>query len=505
MQNGTILEQVVLKSPPKNMVLFAPREEEEGGHIEIESVLGDSLPQIRLQGKGGECRRICLKIRHALYDAFYLAIVFQDLCSAYTQQALSRGPSFHDWLSHIDSLDLAASRKFWTQGLHGSRMTYLVAPTRLPTSGNPSRDDISMRVPLIGTTHGTASSVVQAAWALVLSRVTGQKDITFGVPNANRNSDFPDTDRVRGPCLTCLPLRVCLDHADVTTLGSLVARIQAQAVAAIPHQYVGFRDIFKNCTGWPSWTRFGSVVQYQNHELSQLGSSLRFGDVDCAISAHGEIGQSADVFVLATPESSELSIQMFYSKRTLPEEKAQWIARRFQTILESMPAALEEPIHRIAPDQQSVPASVAAASVADPPSHDSSAAQNRLPSRPPTADTRTLVAEAWDEVGLAMPHSDGQRKEDTSMYSCGGDLVTTLLLSRCYRRRGFSLSMQDCIDHPTQEGQARLIEFRKEMHGEKEVHDKIEVDGEKKMNGENKVNGKLEPNCETQPHRNISG
>lgn len=50
------------------------------------------------------------------------------------------------------------------------------------------------------------------------------------------------------------------------------------------------------------------------------------------------------------------------------------------------------------------------------------------------------------------------------MFTCGADLVTTMLLARCYQRRGCGLSMQDVIDHPSQAGQARLLES-KELRG----------------------------------------
>ena len=161
-QCGTTLQQVVLKAPPRGMVLLTREGEDDEGHLEINTVLGDSLPQFRLQAKGKECYKLSLKIRHALYDAISLTIVFQDLRNAYIQQALLRGPSFHDWLSYINSLNTAASRKFWTQALHGLSMTYVVRLIRLPTSGSFCRDDITIRVPLIVTSYGTSSSVLQA-------------------------------------------------------------------------------------------------------------------------------------------------------------------------------------------------------------------------------------------------------------------------------------------------------------------------------------------------------
>ncbi|KAF2115735.1 hypothetical protein BDV96DRAFT_645921 [Lophiotrema nucula] len=82
----------------------------------------------------------------------------------------------------------------------------------------------------------------------------------------------------------------------------------------------------------------------------------------------------------------------------------------------------------------------------------------------PSVYARTIVSQAWDEVGLVAPGRDGQ-KEDSSMFSCGADLVTTMLLSRCYQRRGHGLSMQDVIDNPTQDDQSRLLEIRKAQNG----------------------------------------
>ncbi|KAI4193671.1 MAG: hypothetical protein LQ348_002809 [Seirophora lacunosa] len=86
---------------------------------------------------------------------------------------------------------------------------------------------------------------------------------------------------------------------------------------------------------------------------------------------------------------------------------------------------------------------------------------------PPSALARDVVSQAWDEVGLAVTAAaaageDKGAEEDynESMFSRGADLVTTMLLSRCFQRRGHSVGMQDLIDHPTQESQASLLEAR---------------------------------------------
>ncbi|KAL8766899.1 MAG: hypothetical protein Q9209_006447 [Squamulea sp. 1 TL-2023] len=491
-QHGATLQQVVLKSPPKGVVQVTTYEEEEEEKEEKEhdgnnTVLGNRLPHFRLQVKGTKCHKLHLKLHHALYDAISLPIIFHDLHAAYAQESLPERPNFQAWVSHIHSLDKAMSRRFWTQTLRGSSMTHIVPqPTGLqPISGSPCCDEISMRVPLIKTSYGTCASVVQAAWAFVLSLITGEQNIVFGAPNANRDpASFPDVDRLAGPCINYLPVRARFEG--VSNLGSLVEQVQAQAVAAIPHRHVGFREIIRACTDWPAWTRFSSVLLYQNDEaMSEIGASVKFGDVDCAITAVGGVGSAADVWLQVTPTASmdELMIQMWYSRRIIPEEKAQWIARLLQIILEAMPEALEKPIEHIAVGFGDAKLPNSKFVAVDQLRVGRIAGDVKERESSPNVHTRTIVSQAWDEVGLAVAgDGDGQEKKeeekDPSMFLHGADLVTTMLLSRCYQRRGYDLSMQELIDSPTQEGQAALLESKK----------KEEANG--KVNGE--VNGKVD-------------
>ncbi|KAL8740812.1 MAG: hypothetical protein Q9184_008452, partial [Pyrenodesmia sp. 2 TL-2023] len=237
--------------------------------------------------------------------------------------------------------------------------------------------------------------------------------------------------------------------------------------------HVGVRGISRDCTDWHSWMRFSSAVLYQNHEssLEHDNAPVTWGNVDCAYSATAAVGQAADVWIIVSPEPTELVVQMWYCRCTLPEEKAQWIARLFQSMLESMPATLEQPLHRIAERYMTdvMPASVARpATIPDQPNRSGAGSQNDGPPYAPSALTRTVVWQAWDEVGLGA--AEGQKKEeDGSMFSCGAALVIIMLLSRCYQRGGYAPGMQDLIDHPTQESRASLLESKKALNGKIET------------------------------------
>lgn len=455
-QHGSTLYQIAVKRTPLETMITVGGEAP--GIVNHDAALDTYLPHFHLDEvshDGTRCHSVGLKIHHALYDAIAMDMVLRDLRQAYSRQPLRREPSFHGWVSHVNSVDTSASMAFWRHALEGASMTYLVPPS-VPATQNFCRDTMQIRVPLanVMTPHGTPSSVVQAAWALVLARATGRDDVVFCAPNANRSlSSFPDVDRVCGLCLNFLPARARLQ--DQMTLGALIRQMQAQAVAAIPHQHQGFRSILKDCTDWPSWTRYSSVFIYQNHE--SLRRTIRFGDQDCVLTPRGKFGRCADILIEATPsgplgveaeEGADLVIDILYSRSTFTEEQANWISRNFAEILESIPQYLEQPINRDG--------------VQGDPTYMASPFQAKTNySSETSADVgnheHTTVRGAWAEVGVKVGGASQTQHGDCSMFDCGADLVTTMLLARYYQCNGHQVTMQDLIDNPTLNGQSNLI------------------------------------------------
>ena len=309
---------------------------------------------------------------------------------------------------------------------------------------------MQIRVPLqnLQTSCGTPSSVMKAAWALLLSQALETKDITFGEVSTNRYLPVPGLHDVRGPCLNLLPVRARLDEG--MTLASLITHVQDQSVASLPHHHLGFRSIIKDCTAWPRWTRFSTLLTYQNH--GSLSPSLQIGDADFALSSRGRLGDTADISLFVTPGSEDLEIELYYSSRTFPSEQISWISRSLVTILEGIPSSLAENISLVEDSlRQSVGSYVQDPSRSAPPpdllnGH----------ARDPSAQAREMVLEAWRELELFSQ----DQSEDCSMFSCGADVVTALLLSKYYLSRGYELSTNDIIRHPTCLMQAYLVDLK---------------------------------------------
>ncbi|WP_103352755.1 non-ribosomal peptide synthetase [Amycolatopsis sp. CA-128772] len=98
--------------------------------------------------------------------------------------------------------------------------------------------------------------VAATALAALLHRWTGQDEVTFGFPVANRD-EFPD---LLGPCLNTVVLRSECD--DETTVLDLLHTVRETALAAFDDQRVPFEDVVDGLRPprRPGWTPYADVT-----------------------------------------------------------------------------------------------------------------------------------------------------------------------------------------------------------------------------------------------------
>ncbi|KAI9715398.1 MAG: NRPS [Chrysothrix sp. TS-e1954] len=441
-QQDASLLQVVLKHAP------APQVHVNGEDDAVQTMPGTSpLPQFYLSSHAERCDCLRLEIHHALYDAMSMMVLFQDLEAAYAGGVLSTAPSFHEWTSHTLAMDFDAAQSYWRGLLQTSPMTSLT-PSSLSNCYHPLDASSCLQVPFQRAylPPGTAANAVKAAWSLVLARAFDTKDVVFGEINSNRNSSLPGVDEVCGPCLAILPVKAHLDRG--TTFASLTMQLQDQSIANIPYQHLGLRSIIKDCSDWPSWTRFGSLLTFQNHE--SLSSFINIGETRCEISAKARTGELTDIWVLATPRTESLDIELLYSKERFSCEQVDWISKCFVAILTEIPAWLEQSTD-VCNDES-------LQSIGSYPTTPDSLVPSSDPldrnSKDPTQDALDTVERAWKDVKLFTK----DQSKDSEMWNFGADLVTCLLLSDYYQYGGYTVSTKDIEIRPSRRAQAKLLD-----------------------------------------------
>jgi hypothetical protein len=237
---------------------------------------------------GSKC--LVFRISHAQYDGIGLYELMNDLGTIYEGISLPSAVKFTYYINHVYQHSTSRPYGYWRTLLNGATMSRLslekdtskaVAKNSLPTeiSYQASRLISDVHAPP-GITMGTA---VTTAWAIALARhVHSQdQDVTFGRLVSGRNVVLDGADRLAGPCINVVPVRVNLQTAG--SVLDVLHAVQVQGVASAPFETLRLRELVNNCTDWDPETQFESVVQHQNIESVR---ALKFGNYQARVESH---------------------------------------------------------------------------------------------------------------------------------------------------------------------------------------------------------------------------
>ncbi|POR38263.1 Nonribosomal peptide synthetase-like protein [Tolypocladium paradoxum] len=156
---------------------------------------------------------------------------------------------------------------YWRKALAGCES---VPFPLLPASGEqPSADTVLMHRALPiqeGTAEIAASTVVRAAWAMVVGRMTNSKDVVFGVTT---NSPATTPTEAGGSTMGTFPVRVILP-AD-QSISEYLRTLQQQATEMIPFEQAGVENISKICPEARDACMFQTLLVMQP-QVSSCGS-----------------------------------------------------------------------------------------------------------------------------------------------------------------------------------------------------------------------------------------
>ncbi|MEM7353022.1 MAG: amino acid adenylation domain-containing protein, partial [Acidobacteriota bacterium] len=226
---------------------------------------------------------------HLILDGWSLAIVLEELFAIYTHGVYDHGVAgrepelpaprpYRDYLRWLKQQDQEAAEHFWRRTLKG-----IEGPTPLWGERDPAGRDAEHRGEenkKLSTTatarieewarrlQVTPSTVVQGAWAALLSRLSGEEDVVFGVVVSGRPPALPGVDSMVGMFINTLPCRVRVAPRQVVSQWLDSLRQSQMAIEAHGHaplvRVQGWSDV-------PAGTAlFDSIVAFENYPLDRL-------------------------------------------------------------------------------------------------------------------------------------------------------------------------------------------------------------------------------------------
>ena len=234
---------------------------------------------------------------HLLLDGWSLGQVFAEMCREYAAllrdqpaPASTRRP-FRDFLGWLGTQDQAAAMTYWREALGG-----FDTPTPLPFDRRPAPEhraesaastglDLSIAdtelVREMARQQGlTLNTLVQAAWALLLSRYGGGSDVVFGTTVSGRPTELPGAEDMIGMFINTVPTRTAV-RPDERVSAFLHAVQEAQTDA----RRFDFVPVSRTraCSDVPEGVNlFDSMVVFENYPFDNnavLDAGLRVREV----------------------------------------------------------------------------------------------------------------------------------------------------------------------------------------------------------------------------------
>ncbi|WP_229910005.1 amino acid adenylation domain-containing protein [Streptomyces flavofungini] len=319
-------------------------------HFDLEK---PPLVRMTLVTMGPDRAELVFTAHHVLLDGWSLPLLMQDLLRLYGSDGdasvLPRTRGYRDFLTWLAQQDHDAAARAWAEELDGLDEPTLLCPDTTAEQADGEESEGAeglgqLEVPLSVETSRelerqaaelgvTLSTVVQAAWAVLLGRLTGRRDVVFGTTVSGRPPAVPDIDTMVGLFINTLPVRVTCSPQD--TFAQILTRLRDRQAVLLDHHHHGLARIQQD-TGLS--TLFDTMVGFQSYPIDRVG--LTEANTTAGIAFTGITSLSGTHYPLGVIGSSEprLRVAMQYQRHTFDHAAVETIADRLAHILRSLAA-----------------------------------------------------------------------------------------------------------------------------------------------------------------------
>ncbi|WP_329625052.1 amino acid adenylation domain-containing protein [Streptomyces sp. NBC_01255] len=280
-----------------------------------------------------------------LWDGWSAWLFLEELFTLYERAGDATGlplpGSYRDYLAWLDAQDTTAALDAWRGTLAGFDEPTLVAPSGRDAGPVIPADfdahltqESSDRLRTLARRHGlTLNTVLNAAWGLVLSAMTGRGDVAFGTAVAGRPADVPNVAGIIGMFLNTVPARVAF--APDEPLLDLLRRMQTERASVMPYEYVGLGTLQQE-TGHRRLFDTLFVLRSTDGEDRAAELRARHGITGVA----NVDGTHFPLTLIVTP-GARLRVTLAARPDLFDAEAAATILARFTTVLDRLGEALE--------------------------------------------------------------------------------------------------------------------------------------------------------------------
>jgi hypothetical protein len=286
---------------------------------------------------------------HIIMDGWSVALVRTEVLNFYAAFCEGRdlelpGPRpFRDYVVWLRRQDLSQAEAFWRRTLEGFNSTTRLNVER-EVNSLPDReegyDEQQILIPQATTSalqslaqqnQLTFNTLIQGAWALLLSRYSGEPDLVFGVVFSGRPPSIAGVESMVGVFVNTLPMRVRLTPQ--TRLISWLKNLQKQQVLMQQYEYSPLVQI----QGWSEVPRgellFESIFAFENFLMDATAMEGFLEAVRIRAFERTHYPLTAMIGL-----GAEMSVRVLYDDRSIAAPAITRMLKHFEALLEDIVA-----------------------------------------------------------------------------------------------------------------------------------------------------------------------
>ncbi len=287
--------------------------------------------------------RFVLTNHHIVLDGWSLPILLREIFAGYAGHRLPPAASYRKFITWLADRDLDAARAAWGAVLAGFDTPTLVGPQdRLQDRlGRGGRGFASFEIPaettralgeLARSCQTTVSTVLQGAWAVLLTSLTGKQDVAFGTARSRLGQlDMGDTESMVGLLINTVPVRANL--AAGTTVTGLLDQLQTAHNDTLDHQHLALGEIHR-VAGHDQL--FDTLFVYENYPV-EAGVSVGGDDgAELTISSFANREFNHYPLTVEAFPGDELGLHIEYDNEVFTEAGIEAMIGRLRRLLVAM-------------------------------------------------------------------------------------------------------------------------------------------------------------------------
>jgi hypothetical protein len=285
---------------------------------------------------------------HLNLDGWSTALVLKDVFQIYA--ALCQGKdvslatcrSFGDYIAWLQQQDLSKAEAFWRQILSGvqapTSLTNLYVDNLSSQEERYEEQQIKLSVATTAALQSlakqqqlTLNTLVQGAWAILLSRYSGQKDVIYGSTVSGRPADLAGAESMVGLFINTLPVRAKVEAEQ--SLLVWLRQLQTQLVEMRQYEYSPLVEV----QGWSEIPRgmplFESIVVFENYPVDRALWECQF---ELEIESLRSFEPTNYPLTVTAVPGSEFEIGICYDRRRFDAATITGILQHFEILLQGI-------------------------------------------------------------------------------------------------------------------------------------------------------------------------